>query len=546
MAVLAALLAVGLAPARAEEPADPAAPGAALVEVCTTTGLAGLPEIGPGLCKSVEAGAVLLAVACGKLVADPSICADLADGRPTDPATVDAYEDGWVHRALGLQARLDDDLPLRDALIPHTHNSFNSGTEWPTLTTSDPNQRYSMTDQLRMGMRAIELDVHHLPHPAGDPADGLRLPVLCHAQTEHVGPLSIHVGCTVDRPLSAGLDEVRSWLDAPGNEQEVLLVYLQNELDGDPAAHAAVVAELDRAFGSLVARPQGTAPGACADLPIGRSRADLRAEGHRVLLVGNCGPGDWPTWVFQRGAGWDERSNAAGYPAFPDSAADRAERGYDEHLIRVTEDQTWLSAVAGTAAPITEAEVRAMVRCGVELIGLDRIGPADPRLAALVWSWAPDEPTDAGRCARWGHDARFRAADCTQLQRVACRVAAGGWLVPARSVSFAEAFATCGDAGATFDVPRTGWDDEQLRVVAAVLPARPSLWLNLGDTGDDGWRPGLASAAALGASGESGPVLPITGTTTWWFPLGAAGVLLGLAGLRRSGRPAQVAGLADP
>ncbi len=528
MLVVAAVLAV-VSPAAAEEPADPASPGAALVELCATTGIAGLPEIGPGVCKSVDAGSVLTALVCGKLPVDPPACSDLTDGRPTDPAAVDAFERGWVHRALELQRRLDLDLPLRDALIPHTHNSFNTGTEWPSLTTSDPNQRYSMTDQLRMGMRAIELDVHFLPNPAGDPAQGLAAPVLCHAETVPLEALSVHVGCTIDRLLGSGLDEIRTWLDAPGNEDEVLLVYLQNELDGDPAAHAATIAELDRALGGLVARPQEAAPGTCADLPILRSRADLLAAGHRVLLVGNCGPGAWSSWVFQRGAGWDERSNAAGYPAFPACEADRAARAYDEHLIRVTEDQTWLSAIAGAGAPITATEVRSMVRCGVELIGLDRIGPADARLAALVWSWAPDQPSATGRCARWGDDARFSAADCAEAHRVACRTADGGWTVPDRAVPFAEAFAACGGVG-RFDVPRTGWQDEQLRLAAQSTGAA-TLWLNLGDTAAAGWQPALASAAQLaGPTAEApGPQIPVTGGSSAalpWAALVAAALLL--------------------
>lgn len=529
----------GLAPhAAADEPQDPAAPGAALVEVCASSPIPALPQVGPGVCKTLDAGAILLALACGKLAADPPACGDLTDGRPIDPAAVTTFEHGWVHRALDLQRRLDFALPLRDALIPHTHNSFNTATEWPSLTTSDPNQRYSLTDQLRMGIRAIELDVHYLPNPAGDPAHGLNAPVLCHAETEHVGDLSLHVGCSVDRLLRSGLDEVRAWLDAPGNEQEVLLVYIQNELDGDPAAHAATVAELERGFGDLVARPPSAVPGTCQDLPILRSRADLLAEGHRVLITGNCGPGAWSSWVYQRGDGWDERGNSAGYPAFPACTADRAARGYDQHLIRVTEDQTWLSAISGAPAPITEAEVRSMVRCGVELIGLDRIGPTDPRLAALVWSWAPDEPTTAGSCARWGTDARFRSTDCAAVHRVACRGADRAWTIPPRAVRFADAFALCASAAATFDVPRTGWDDEQLRAAAA---GAGELWLNLADTAAAGWQPALTSAAqvrsasapsAPAAEPAPGPRLPATGRSSS-TPLAVAGSLLALAAITR-------------
>jgi hypothetical protein len=518
--------------ASAQEPSDPSAPGAALVEVCLDSPIPELPTIGTDVCKTIDAGALLLAIVCGNLPVDPASCAELTDGRPIDPAAVDAFAVGWVARALGLQARLSEALPLRDDPIPHTHNSFNAPQHGPSLTTSDPNQRYTMTDQLRMGIRSLELDVHWLAHPDAL-ADGGFAPVLCHGQTEHIGPLSIHVGCTVDGSLDDGLAEIAAFLNAPGNEREVLLLYLQNELDGNPAGHAATVALLEEHLGPLVARPDGATPGACADLPIERSRADLLASGRRVLLVGNCGPGSWSSWVFQRGDGWNERSNAAGYPA--DCSADRAARAYDDRLIRVTEDTTWLSALIASPAPISEDEVRSMVRCGVELIGLDRVGPADPRLAALVWSWAPDEPSAAGPCAAWRTDARFRAAACSERHRAVCRTDSGEWLVPEPAVAWGEAFATCTAVGAAFAVPRNGWENEQLRVAA---PTDTELWLDYGKT-SEAWTPLLTSAAdvvgATPALATNAPELPATGAaTTPWLALVAFAAALAIRRLSRA------------
>jgi hypothetical protein len=534
-AVVALLLPAAAPTASAEEPADPSAPGAAVVQVCAASPVPALPVLGPGLCKSVDTAAVLAAIACGKLGVDPPICDELTDGRPTDPAAVDGFEHSWVHRALALQERLSFGQPLLNTLLPHTHNSFNAATEWPTLTTSDPNQRYSMTDQLRLGIRVIELDVHFLPNPAGDPAQGLRAPVLCHGETTDVGPLRIHVGCSVDRLLSDGLAELRAWLAAPANAHEAIVIYLQNELDGDPAAHAAAVAELERGLGDLVERPTGTAPGHCADLPLDRSLDDVLAGGHRVLLVGNCGPGAWSSWVFERGSGWDERGNSDGYPSYPACLADRQARGYDSHLIRVYEDSTWLSAISGSPAPVSAAEVRSMVRCGVDVVGLDRVGPADPRLAALVWSWAPDEPSAAGSCARWDGDARFFATPCGQSRRPACRTAGGGWVVPEPTVAFAGAAAACRAAGATFDVPRTGWDDEQLRLVARSAGAA-GVWVAYADAGTGtGWQPGaVAPAAPAAAEGPDTvappprPQLPATGGTGHGLPWAALALALTL------------------
>jgi hypothetical protein len=144
-----------------------------------------------------------------------------------------------------------------------------------------------------------------------------------------------------------------------------------------------------------------------------------------------------------------------------------------------------LSAVSGSPAPITTAEVRSMVRCGVDWIGLDRIGPRDPRLPELVWSWAPGEPATAGGCAAWGPDARFRAAPCDGLRRPACQTAGGAWVVPPDPVAWAGAPAECASVGAAFAVPRSGWQDEQLRAVGSSISA--GLWLPLSAAG--GWKP---------------------------------------------------------
>jgi hypothetical protein len=459
---------VGPLSARAQddEPETPApAPGVALAEVCNESILA-LPEVGPRACTSVDSGAVLAAMLCGHTPIPAEACAQLTDGRVVDSARVDEFEAGWVHRALRLQAGLDEDQPLRLSLVPHTHNSGNATAYRPTLATADPNQRYTVFDQLRMGIRGIELDLHWHVHPSGTPETDLKAVVECHGRTEGAGPLVIHLGCTADRLAEEGLAEIAAFLALPGIEREVVLLYLENQLDGDPRAHDQISDAIERHLGDLVARPPAGQP--CATLPYDTSRAELLAAGHQVLIVGNCGPGSWGGWVHQRGSLWNERGNSAGYPAFPDCTADRTARQYDQRFIRVYEDSTWLSAMVGSGSQVTATDARNMVRCGVNMVGFDRLEPFDGRLEALVWSWAPGEPAaDAGRCAAWGDDARFRSADCAEHRRFACRADGGAWIVPERSGRWTDGPAVCAETGDTLAVPSSGWDNEQLRLAAA-------------------------------------------------------------------------------
>ena len=509
-ALVALALLASAAPAVAQQ-----AVGPELVDVCTEAGGS------DRTCVSLEAGSVLLASLCEELGAPPEACAAATDGVAVDEARLAAFEQSWVGRALRLQWRLDENEPMRNTLWPHTHNSYNSTAYSPAVSNLDPNQRWSILDQLRMGIRAIELDLH--PAPGGGGV------VLCHGRTETVGPTTVHIGCSVDRPLSAGLEELRAFLDA--NPTDVVLLYLENQLDEDPALHDVTAAELERILGPLVLRPPADQP--CAPMPLDRSRADVLAGGQQVVIVGNCGPGGWGSWVFERGPQWQERSLGDGYAAFPDCVgAERDTLGYDDNWIRVYDDATWLSAmVDGRYNPQTPEDVVNMVRCGVDMVGFDRIDPGDGRLEALVWSWAVDEPVaDAAKqCVAWGTDARFRAAACPEERAYACRAADGAWVVPDRRGPASGAAAACASVDAEPATPPTGWENEQLRAAAV---DKGELWLSIRNPVAPAPAPPATPAAPRGND-----VLARTGAPV---PLLLAAVLLslGLAGRPRRSRRA--------
>lgn len=523
--VMVAVAVVGPTPTQAQAPAPGPAPGEVLLELCRTSGLGDIPELGGRVCASFEAGSTLLALLCDQLPLPAAACAALTDGRVIDTGLVDAFERSWLWRALRLQDRLDDGEPLRATLWPHTHNSSNSTAYAPSLANIDPNQRYSLTDQLRMGIRAVELDLHWTLNPAGTAESGGKAVVLCHGRTEAVGDLRIHLGCSVDRLLVDGLRELRSFLTAPGNEDEVVLLYLENQLDDDPLAHRLAADALASELGDLVMRPPAGQP--CAELPMDRSVDELRAGGGRVLIVGNCGPAPWGTWVHERGDRWEESGSGGSYPGFPDCLAERTDDDYDHRLIRYYEDSTWLTAIASGPSPrVSPDDIRSMVRCGVDLVGVDRLEPFDGRLDAMVWSWAPDEPVDdpARRCVGGDADGRFRMAPCGEARRATCRTTDGTWVVPATATVAADAAAACAAAGpeagveAELATPPTGWENERLRAAAGGDP----VWLSL-TAADAGLAP-LTPLVPPAAPNESdAPVAPPVGPGSTSAALPATG-----------------------
>jgi hypothetical protein len=462
-------VALALGPVGSRRPAE-ADGGDDLVEACQP--LTTVAELGPRTCRSVEAGTFLAAQACRRVDGlEEAVCPTL-DGRTVSEAALATYESSWLARALALQRSLDVDVPLTQTLIPHTHNSANSAAYAPSLSTLDANQVLTLTDQLRLGIRAIEIDVHWVPNPSGDPAQGYRAVVQCHGEPAATPAGTVHAGCSVDTPFVDLLREVRAWLDQPANADEVLLLYLENALDDDPAAHAAAVAAIQSTLGDLVARPE---PGAgCQALPVERSKRQLLTAGTRVLITGNCGPGGWTDWVFDRYPSWDERGGSAF-----DCAAERAEVDFDSVLVRRYEDSTWLSAMAGSGSHLDAATMAEMVRCGVNLVGFDQLHPTDERLASLVWSWRADQPAAGatGACAALGDDGRFFADGCRTRRPVACRTDGGGWAVTKRAVVWRSVEVACrasGHVGA--GVPVNGWDSAALRAAADEAGA-PEVWL---------------------------------------------------------------------
>ncbi|MEX2195196.1 MAG: hypothetical protein WD844_07900 [Thermoleophilaceae bacterium] len=376
---------------------------------------------------------------------------------------VTPFEGSWAHRALGLQYDLAGDVGLRDAPWVGTHNSFNSVAEMgPTLSDVDSNQQLTLVDQLRIGVRSLELDVHWFPALA---ELGARAPVVCHAR----GADQAHLGCSIEKTLGPVLREIRGWLN--GNPGDVLLLYLEDHLEG-AAGYGAGAAAVEAQLGELLYRPPSSGA-ACDELPLDLTRDAVSAAGKQVVVVSDCGVGAvWRAVAFD----WSSHveSRPRGFQDFPDCGPDFDRETYESQIVRYFEDSTALTASLAPLGQssvddgITPATAARMARCGVDLTGLDQLVPSDGRLEALVWSWAPDEPAaDAGDCSVQGANARWEARDCGELHPVACRAADGAWTVAGPPVQADDAAASCTATGAEHAVPRTGFENELLRVAAA-------------------------------------------------------------------------------
>ncbi|MBV9412234.1 MAG: hypothetical protein JO148_11600, partial [Acidimicrobiia bacterium] len=108
-----------------------------------------------------------------------------------------------------------------------------------------------------------------------------------------------------------------------------------------------------------------------------------------------------------------------------------------------------------------------------------QLTPQDPRLAALVWSWAQNEPAaGAGSCAYQGADGRFHAGSCNDTRHFACVDGNGAWHVTSALGRWDMGSTLCSAQykGSHFGVPPNGLRNQQL-IDAKGLSSTP-VWLN--------------------------------------------------------------------
>ena len=96
-----------------------------------------------------------------------------------------------------------------------THNSFNTASNTPpSLSNTDGNQRLSLVEQLEVGIRGIEIDIHWMPSIW---ANGANAVVVCHGLPES----QLNGGCTDERRLPDELAPIGAWLRQPANRSDV-------------------------------------------------------------------------------------------------------------------------------------------------------------------------------------------------------------------------------------------------------------------------------------------------------------------------------------
>jgi hypothetical protein len=469
----------------------------------------------------------------------------------------------WADWALANQRKLAIDEPINWVMHLTTHNAFNN---WADGYVLDPNQVWSMSDQLDLGSRMLWLDLHWT---------GLtKLVRLCHG-------LENHVGCSpFDRSFAFGIQEVARWLDQAGNREEIVLFDFEAYVDGHTNE---VVAPLNEFLGSKIF----TRADRVGDLALRwPTRRELLGSGKRVIIGaidvdfdGLAHDGYMPRSQGIRYIKNFEvvRSSDGSIDDCTTVETTPTPSGRQTLLLRndqfrvVGEDRTallWLSSEhPGLVEP---ADVVDLAACNIPLISFDLLSasrdhgidfadrePDEEPQPYAVWSWRSGDRGQGGNAVRLrGSDGRWTSAPPSERHRFACARPRSetvrdpllwsdslgrAWRVTAREGAWHEGGRACldefGDDGFVFSVPVDGYSNSNLRFAD---PARGDVWLNYNDIKRDGsWiinqRP-LANAGAdqvVECNGHHGTTVALDGTLStdpdgdqltfeWQGPFGTA------------------------
>jgi hypothetical protein len=147
------------------------------------------------------------------------------------------------------QHRLSQHLPLSEGLWLGTHNSFNNAADFYIQF----NQQYSMTDQLRLGIRYLDIDINCSPG-----LDSHREIRMVHSSENASVPVAPGLNFNFvpgmspfDRPLRNGLEEIRAWLDANPGE----FVIISHEERTENARPNELYEMYSRIFGGMIITP---------------------------------------------------------------------------------------------------------------------------------------------------------------------------------------------------------------------------------------------------------------------------------------------------
>ena len=249
------------------------------------------------MCKqSLVAIWMVIAITIGSVAIS---LADEPDIQPYDPL-VDAFMLSDVWWALKSQRDMAIDERISNVMNLGSHNSFNASAEgfareFSFTAAVQPNQLFTIVDQLRMGARLIELDVYDKDLDIGG-----KVLVVKHKD------MVLGLDGSDWKEFDDCLYEIRFWLEEPENENEIVFLDIEDGASESPL----FLEEIKDALVDTV--PDGGmvfTPVDRRDLFSGRwpTRRELLELGKRIVMFNHGDLSDGPYYGFVVYSEEDER-----------------------------------------------------------------------------------------------------------------------------------------------------------------------------------------------------------------------------------------------
>jgi len=395
---------------------------------------------------------------CGRFGVCTAVC---------EPGTVELDE--WLLFALKTQRKLAYSSPFCYSQLPGSLNSaitIANGygardrnfekllrlVRWISRRTrvQTNDQYFSLTDQLNMGVRQLELDVHWV---YGDlrisNCGGFKLRFIdlivrfLNKLAKQVG-WSIRwdtstIGCvpslsslpaSEQRTLEDSFQEIKIWLDKSENQNEFMILYLDdlpNLLEWNKVSRLTDLVEEyfgDRLFRFSDYHETGWK----------LSINDMIKKGKQVLVTSRTDYGEqMKESIFARDDVCDmSELNPVSFNPFPNCSFDgrRTDKG---KLIRVSASELMYGPVNSKGEwgendfVLDETNIKDFVNCNVNLLSPARVEPR--KMEAQIWTWAPGEPKiqSGSDCTALDLNLeRWITVNCSESLPPACKNSASG------------------------------------------------------------------------------------------------------------------------
>ncbi|DBA04915.1 TPA: hypothetical protein N0F65_006917 [Lagenidium giganteum] len=442
------------------------------------------------------------------------------------------HVDTWLQNSLKVQRKLAFRRSLCSAQLPGTHNSAINmadgyGVEdhvfegylkylsWfkPNMRVHTNDQLFSLTDQMRMGVRFIELDVHwfdddlRIAHCGGFHSSLLddfvaALNKIAHFLGTDIQWDSGTIGCKPSlssipadeqRHLGDALKEVAAWLHAQENQDEFLLVFFDDESD---LFRWKKVRTLLKYLKEHFAKEEMFVPADLKRFKGWPTPQELLKVGKRVMFMSgsNYSPrGDEILFVKSHVCDWTEPSLP--FEPYPTCRFKPSHEGPSDSNSTIFRPETseieygFLNA-DGHLGPneylLTEKSLPPLLQCGVNIPSPDNVTPK--RMESMVWAFNRASPLAKSKCVGLTRKATYwHSVDCGHPGYVAACVSASDtrdWKLTKTPVPEKEAAEACTlfGAGFAYSVPSSGYENHLLLDKLAHAPSNiQGVWIDVKD-----------------------------------------------------------------